>query len=222
MIKSTKTVAAAVAASLTIGGFAHAGGMFTHVGLPGGSSAASFDVGSVHIDSVSYSGTFKAKTVGGVTGVGVSGGSVDGEIDNDEYILFSFSSPVYVTSLSLAHLYTAGHYGDLVNEIARVETNLGSFDLEAASAYAGLWSGLGTVINDSAAIEGHGGAWTVFGDDIFGGPITWLRLQSGNPGGSPKGDYGFVAMSVALVPGPAAFPLLLTLALIGGRRRRDD
>jgi uncharacterized membrane protein len=82
-------------------------------------------------------GNFETKTVASFTAVGLSGGNVNGEIDGDQALTFLFAQPVSVTSLTVAFLYTAGHYGDLYNEVALFSTDQGWFTLEAAGATSG-------------------------------------------------------------------------------------
>ena len=143
--------------------------------------------GSGLVTAQAFGGNFKAKTVKGVSAVGVSGGSVNAEIDNDEAIEFVFSTPVRVTDLSLAHLFTSGNYGDTVDESARMfverpgEGAGEMFTLTATGATAGLWDGDGSLTNLSIATNAGGGMWAISGADIFGGPISSLRLGSGNP-----------------------------------------
>ncbi len=203
---------------------AHAG-VISFSDLPTGTNNVSIGglaSGSVTADVVSFDGNFRPKTVAGVTAVGVQGGSVNGEIDGSQYIEFSFSAPVFVNSISIAHLYTAGNFGDVWNETALFSTDIGDFTLEATGATSGAWTGGGLLVNDSPAVEKSGGAWSVLGGDIFGGAITSIRLSSGNAGNQSKyGDFGFVGMEVSAIPGPGALALFAGAMLAGARRRRS-
>ncbi len=192
-----------------------------HTDLSAGASAAQFLSPVADVSISGLGGTFAPKTVAGHTAVGLSGGAVNGEIDGDQEFVFTFSQPVYITSLSISFLYTAGNHGDLWDEVAQFSTNLGTFDLTATGATSGTWTGMGELLNDSPAIEGHGGKWTIAGDDIFGGPITSLTLLSGNVGEAPKyGDFAFDSITYRAVPAPGAMALLLIAAGVSASRRR--
>ncbi len=213
---------AVLAASLSafLAGNAQAGIML-HSLLPQNLNSTSFTVDGVGITVTSTGGNFKQKTVGGFTATGISGGAVDAEIDNNEYMLFTFDRAVNITLLSIAHLYTKGNYGDLWNEDAKVVTSAGTFDLIATGATTGSWNGLGTLVNDSPGTEGNGGAWTVSGSDIFGAAITSLKLKSGNPGSEAKyGDFGFRELQFnATIPGPGGLAIVGLFGLMPRRRR---
>ena len=199
-------------------------GLISYSDLPNGQnnvSIAGLVGGSVDVNVVSFDNNFQRKTVAGVSAVGVAGGSVSGEIDGAQYIEFNFSAPVNVTSLSVAHLYTKGNHGDNWNEQALFSTDVGDFYLEASGATSGLWSGYGLLSNDSPAVEGGGGAWTLAGENIFGSAISTLRLSAGNAGPNSRfGDFGFVGMQAAAIPVPGAIGVLGMAALAGVSRRR--
>jgi len=203
---------------------AHAG-VISFSDLPTGTNSVSIGglaSGNITANVVSFDANFQPKTVAGVTAVGVQGGSVNGEIDGSQYIEFNFSAPVFVDSISIAHLYTAGNFGDVWNETALFSTDIGDFTLEATGATSGAWTGGGTLVNDSPAVEKNGGAWSVIGGDIFDGAITSIRLQSGNAGNHSKyGDFGFVGMEVSAIPGPGALALFAGAMLAGFKRRRS-
>lgn len=216
---SMRTLASGIAVALSVASFAQASAI-SHVALTEGASAANFAVDGIDVAASTDVRNFKWKQVAGFWGAGVEGGAVNGEIDGSESILFEFDAPVLVTSLSLGALYTAGNYGDIVNEGARIETNLGVFELYATGATTASWNGLGVVGNDSPGVQDSGGAWTIAGDDLFGGAVTWLRLSSANPGAACMGDFTFRGLSVATVPAPGAFAMLVGAGLVGHRRRR--
>lgn len=196
-------------------------GFIDRADLPDGDSSVTLMVDGVEVEVTSHAGNFASKNVAGTLGTGISGGNVSGEIDGSQYIQFAFSEPVVISSLSIAHLYTAGNYGDLWNERAKLSTDLGEFHLEATGATVASWTGSGIALNDSPAVNNHGGAWTVGGQDIFGGAINWLQLSSGNPGGHPKyGDFGFVGLAAAPIPAPGAGALIMLASLLSGRSRR--
>lgn len=228
MKPQTGRIVALSAACMVVGGastLAHADILYAWQ-LTDGQNSAQFTLSGVDVTVESINGTFKSKTVGGFSGVGVGGGAVTGEIDGLELIRFTFSQPVNVISLSLGALYTAGNYGDTVHETALMTTDLGANLLVASGSVTGSWDGYGALRNDSPAIQGRGGAWTMEntgGGSIFAGPITTLTLSSGNPGPSNAGDFTFRAIQVeaASIPAPGAGLLFAAAGLmVHGRRRR--
>ena len=214
------TASAAAVACLHFACSAHAG-LLNNVTLTEGASAIDLSIDDVNINITAMGGTLKNKTVFGYTGTGVSGGAVPGEIDGEQCLIFSFSQPVHITSLSIVHLFTAGNYNDQWNEVARFITNDGTYELEAAGASTANWNGFGSVTNDSPAVEGNSGAWTIAGSDIFDGPITTLTLISGNPGSLARySDFGFLQLTFSSVPAPGALALLVLAALTASSRKR--
>lgn len=193
-----------------------------HSQLTIGQFASNISSGGVSITADAAPRAFKAKTVNSVTGVGISGGAVDGEIDGDESISFSFSKPVRITSFSVAHLYAKPHFGDNPDEVATVDVGFASYDLAVTSTTTALWGGFGSVLNDSVASEAGGGAWTVFGSDLFGGLVTDITFRSGNPGSQGKySDFTFVQLGFEVIPLPSAAGLALVgLGAAASLRRR--
>jgi hypothetical protein len=215
------TASAAAVACLHFACSAHAG-LLNNITLTEGASEINLSIDDIDISVTAMGGPLKNKTVWGVTGTGIAGGAVPGEIDGEQCLLFTFSQPVYITSLSIAHLFTAGNYNDQWNEVARFITDAGTFELEAAGATSANWNGYGIVANDSPAIEGHSGAWTISGTNILGGPITSLMLISGNPGPLARyADFGFLQLTFLPLPAPGAIALLVIAALTAGRRRSN-
>lgn len=215
------TASAAAIACLHFADSAHAG-LLNNLTLTEGASEMNLAIDNIDINITAMGGTLKNKTVWGVTGTGIANGAVPGEIDGQECLMFTFSQPVYITSLSIVHLFTAGNYNDQWNETAKFVTDAGTFKLEAAGAANANWNGLGSVTNDSPAIEGFSGAWTITGEDIFDGPITSLKLRSGNPGSLARyGDCGFAQLTFIPLPAPGALSLLAAAAIVAGRRRRN-
>lgn len=166
--------------------------------------------------------TFKTKSTNGTTGVGIEGGTVTGEIDKDEYILFSFAEPVFITSIQIGLLYADGNMGDVGDEAANFVTDAGTFKLTADTPTVALWDGFGTASNISPGNNSGGGEWLVEGDNIFGAPITELKLASGWQGNNSSfGDYNFVSLSYSAVPTPGAMALASLGGLMAIRRRRS-
>jgi hypothetical protein len=200
-------------------------GMIDQSSLPNGANMAMLMDDGVNIAVSSTGGNFKKKTVNGIQATGISGGAVDGEIDNEEMMHFEFDQAVTITSISIAHLFTDGEFNDNGNEIAAflVAETMGGMDvvfqLEATTDTTGTWSGLGSVTNDSIATEAGGGAWTVSGADIFGQQVVSLKLVSGNAGTQARfGDYGF--RSLSFIPTPATAGLFAAAGMCAMRRRR--
>ncbi|TVQ62219.1 MAG: hypothetical protein EA378_07130 [Phycisphaerales bacterium] len=195
---------------------------FSH--LPSLQSSAQVDLGWVNADITAPISTFQFKNVNGTYGVGIGGGAVHGEISGNESIRFDFSAPVLVTSLSLAHLYAEGNFGDVLHESATVLTDLGAFHLQVTSPTTAAWSGPGVATNLSIGTEQGGGLWEVAGFSIFPGAVNYLELVSGNPGPAYLSDYGFHSMdlrAVPIVPAPATAALgALGLGGLAARRRR--
>ncbi|TVQ81549.1 MAG: hypothetical protein EA380_01490 [Phycisphaeraceae bacterium] len=208
---------AALSCALGAAGLAQAG-VIMHTDLPNGQMSVNLVIDGVNIQVDADPRAFKSKTVAGTTGVGIAGGSVDGEIDNSEYILFTFSTPVVITSLQVVHLYAAGNYGDTVSESARITADGVDYVLQVVDGTTATWTGLGSVSNHSPGLQNNGGHWEVFGSDIFGSAITTLKLRSNEVGGSPMADYGFY--SLAFVPTPGAMALAGVSGLCLLRRRR--
>jgi hypothetical protein len=192
-----------------------------HTDLTDGASVAIFALDGINITVTSSGGNFQQKTVAGLTATGISGGTVDGEIDSSEFLTFSFDQPVTVTSMSIAHLFRDGHYGDTADETAEFATSAGNFQFVASGVDTGDWNGFGAVANDSPAINNFAGGWTIAGGDVFGFAITSLVMRSGNPGlDTGLGDFGFRQIQFAAVPAPGALALL-GLFVAAPRRRRD-
>lgn len=227
-MKNFCAIAFAPAAALALGAAsAHAG--ITSIDyadvVAAGSGPAAVDAGGL-ITANNIGGAYAQKTVQGVSAVGIAGGAVSAEIDNNEAITFTFDIPVFVTELSIAHLYTEGNFNDNVDESARFDVEYAdaaapaSFVLTATDATAGDWTGAGTLTNSDIATEAGGGWWTVAGSDIFNGAVTSLTLRSNEPGNHRKADFGFVSLAVAPVPTPGAIALSAVAGLLAVRRRR--
>ncbi len=221
--------AATVTASLALSGaasLAHAG-VIHHAELTNGLTGVVLTDDAVDVAVTASPRAFRAKTVNGVTAVGVEGGNVTGEIDSNEIMAFAFDEPVYITSLAIAHLFTDGQFGDHPAEVALISTDVGSFTIEATHSTSGSWTGAGSLANLSTATNAGAGYWMASTESlktpgIFGAPVTSLALQSGNPGTHAHyADYGFVQLTFARVPAPATIPALALAAGLASRRRRS-
>ncbi|MEQ8770136.1 MAG: hypothetical protein RIB60_06465 [Phycisphaerales bacterium] len=213
-----KTLALGIAAVVvSAAGTAHAG-VLTQADLAEGVSYQELAIDGVTVTVTTDDGVTKRKTVNGVTGVGVSGGTVNGEIDTREALNFDFASPLAVDEITIAFLYDNGQFGDHPAEVADFVTDLGTYTLQVTGPTTATWSGGGMVENMSIATEAGGGAWTLSGD-LFGGAISKLSLVSGNPGSQATyADFSFVSLNAVPTPGAAALLGLGGLAL--ARRRR--
>ncbi len=193
-------------------------GVIDQADLVEGVNFQQLDVDGVTVTVTTDHGNTKRKTVNGVTGVGVSGGAVNGEIDKREALNFEFHSPLVVDEITVAFLYDDGQFGDQPAEVADFVTDLGTYTLQVTGPTTATWTGGGLVENMSIATEAGGGAWTIAGD-LFGGEISSLSLVSGNPGKKAKyADFSFVSLNAVPAPGSAALMGLGGLAI--ARRRR--
>ena len=201
--------------------YAAQAGSIEYSDIPQNTNHADLLLDGIDIDVDSSPRDFIYKTTNGTTGVGVKHGSVNGEIDNDEYIEFTFETPVYVTSFSVGQLYASGNFGDNPDEVAMLLTSdAGSFELTVTSETTATWSGAGLASNVSIANNSGGGEWLVSGGSLFGAPVTSVKFASGNPGGGQLSDYTFVSMGFRKVPAPGTLAISGIAGCAFARRRR--
>lgn len=162
------------------------------------------------------SGGFLHKTVNSITGVGIAGGSVPGEIDNQEFINFAATpgSSNSLNGFAVAFLYQTGNMGDMVNEVALLNANgavvtLLTLTVTGATS-ATLGGAPGTVSNISPANNMGGGAFRVSDLNV---EFNSLEFRSGQPGQPSQGDYSFVDLTYN--PNPANVPEPASMALLG-------
>ncbi len=113
--------------------------------------------------------TFQKKTQGGFTGVGISGGRTNDEIDITEVLTGTAVSNTFsIVSFQLGVLFDGPEYGDW-NEIAQITatrrdgTSIAR-TLRADTATTADWNGSGTLTNLAQAVEGAGAVWQVTGN----------------------------------------------------------
>ncbi|MGV0024724.1 PEP-CTERM sorting domain-containing protein [Phormidesmis priestleyi] len=161
---------------------------------------------------------FERKTVGGVTGVGVQGGYVEGEIDgkDNEAITVDFTKSETIGSFDLAFLYDKGIFSDYASEIAAVTADgIKIGKLTVLNATDALWSLGGVVTNlSSAGSQAGGGAWRVanpFGNSA----VSQLKFAAFSNGGAGSADSDYAFVQLETVPEPTTILGLLAVGALG-------
>ena len=166
-------------------------------------------------------GTFTSKTRNGATGLGISG-KTQGEIDVNEFVRGSFSSPVTLEAVTILFLYNGGEFDD-PNEIAEISINGGAVvgTLTANAENSGVWSlgGGGITSCGDTSITGTGcfRIANPFASTLVS-EIAFTARSAGNnlPNDS---DFSLGSIQVASAPEPAA-ALLLGIGALGFAVRR--
>ena len=167
------------------------------------------------------------KTVGGIKGLGVVGGTVGNEIDvAGESVTFTFSAPTLLSSLTLGAMFQPGQFGDTVFEKAKITVNGGtSYFLKVTGNTTASWSGSGTVNNVAPATQPNGGAFVI--NNPFNSLVSTLTFTAVKRGDGTYRDSDYTVVSLAGqsrdVPEPSAalasLGLLVGAAIFGLRRK---
>lgn len=183
-------------------------------------------------------GTFQKKTLGGYTGIGISGGRTNDEIDINEMLTGTATGGAFALDyLTLGVLFDGPEFGD-VQERAQITATLaggGTLTGILTNSFQtgpdlASWSLVGaSVLNLSPSTSTGGGVWRIV--NPFGNAaITSLQFTalSGACGTgltcNNQSDYTFVSASVRAVPEPSTLALFgLGLAAVGlaARRRKS-
>jgi PEP-CTERM motif len=185
------------------------------------------------VSFASASGNFITKTKSGISGLGVTGGRTNDEIDIRETITMSWVGGLKITSFSVGVLYNGPEFGDWA-ETAQVrawngDTMIGTGVLQVDATNNTLatftGTGFGSVTNLSPATQNDGGAWKV--DNPFGHAMVtkleFTSLESTLCGTTSactnQSDY--TLSSVTAVPEPSAYAMMLAgLGALGFVARR--
>jgi hypothetical protein len=125
--------------------------------------------------------TFQKKTQGGFTGVGISGGRTNDEIDITEVLTGTSTSKMFsIFSLQLGVLFDGPEYGDW-NEIAEITAYRSGGStvvrtLRADTATTAVWSDSGTVTNLSSAVLNSGAVWEI-SNNPFGSFSDFTKIS---------------------------------------------
>lgn len=173
-------------------------------------------------------GKLGTKTVGGIKGLGVVGGTVNNEIDvKSESVTFTFDAPTTLSSLVLGSMFQPGQYGDTIFEKAMITINgTSSYLLQVTGNTTASWTGSGSVVNLSPALQPLGGAFIL--NNPFSVAVNTLTFSAVLVGDGTYKDSDFTVVSLQgqtsnSVPEPssavASLGILLAGAVFGLKRK---
>lgn len=172
-------------------------------------------------------------------GVGVDRTSVSdnaNEIEIGETITLSTIPALAFASFKVGLLFDGPEFGDYQEIATFTGTNLTGAEsiyrltatYTSAAGVTATWSGPGTVVNLSPAVQPGGAAvWQVnnpFGDQVFSSLVLGAEPGLCAPGLTCTSQSDYALMQVALVPEPSEYAMMLAgLAAVGFmvRRRRN-
>jgi len=173
------------------------------------------DLGFAQVDAVGN--VFDRKVGGTVTGVGIAGGYVGGEIDTaGESIVFTFGEASVITSLDLTYLFQSPNHEDAANEAARILARAGDATyegiLQVVDGTSATWSFVGggavtTVSVPTTAGEGWFSIANPFGD-LGIDALELLPVNASGNGDYRNADYAFVGLAGRPVPEPGTVLLV--------------
>jgi hypothetical protein len=215
----------AILAAAALGAGTARANSITAADVTGGGSSVNLGFASV----TASGGHLITNSIDGYAAFGVSGGSVDTEIDlSGESITITFAQDTVISEIVIGQLFAIGQRLDAVNERLRIVTDTGTCAsaaclLSVAGSSSASWSGPG-----GAPSVGVGpGAW-VLGDPFDGemiGSITFRAISGGLASGSKNSDFSIVSVSDTggiPIPEPASAALLaLGIAGLAARSRRE-
>ena len=166
-------------------------------------------------------GTFTSKTRNGATGLGISG-KTQGEIDVNEFVRGSFSSPVALEALTILFLYNGGEFND-PNEIAEISINGGAVvgTLTADAENSAVWSLGGGGITSCGDTNVNGTGCFRIANPFATTLVSEIAFTARSAGNNLPNDSDFSlgSIEVAAVPEPAAL-LMLGIGALGVAARR--
>lgn len=186
-----------------------------------GTVCSGLDYGTGTLDLTSVGGTFQYKTVNGATGLGVSG-QTGGEIDVNESIAGTFSTPILLEAFRVLFIYNGPEFND-PNEKASVSINNGALSgmLTVNGENTAVWSVPGAIVTNCGATTVDGTGCFVIQNPFGSTAVSNIAFTALSvPSTSNNSDYSLSQLDVTTVPEPATLCLLGLGAAAIVRRRR--